>query len=150
MRDVMIIKNICAYSVLTLFAASCIASDGDFDDVMYRIKTGEFIVQLEQEKQEKILMDYFTLSICKKDPIINIIEYDYWRESIYDAILARYDNFTQLLAIHIEHNNFVQSIINTISYFPHMKEPLIQLGEQLPVLKKYMSKDLFVQLNGDM
>jgi hypothetical protein len=31
-----------------------------------------------------------------------------------------------------------------------MKEPLIQLGEQLPVLKKYMSKDPFVQLNVDV
>jgi hypothetical protein len=153
-REIVMIKKLFKYIVVLALAVPCMASDSydaNRSRENYLLKLGAVKPQeVIKKRNEENLIREFHSSIGKEEPTITLDQYDNWKTLTCNAIIAGHDNFTQLLVKHIEHNNFVQNIIHSISLFPNMKEPLIQLGEQLPVLKKYMSKDPFVQLNVDV
>ncbi|MES2252447.1 MAG: hypothetical protein V4482_02020 [Pseudomonadota bacterium] len=143
----MFLRKIPLYIPIFALIYPCIASDGDYDLIQEKIQSGQFSEQCKCEKrrrEEKCLIDKFNSNLSLNNRMITIALYEEWTESIRGAIRAEYDVFMQLLATHIENNILVQSVIKRLSFFPQMKDSLVQLSEKIPVLRKYMTEKIFV------
>jgi hypothetical protein len=150
----MFLRNVRQSIVLMAISAPCIAMDNNFDDVIKKIRTGEFREQEKKMKEErllkakmedeKLIIHRFNSQICPKEPrSLPLDMYTYWQSLIHDAIINGYEIFLALLGTHIENNDFIKCMIEDISYSKEMKYPLTQLSEKHPVFKKYYTKTFF-------